>query len=217
MKIDIPGIGRVSALLDAPPDAQAACVFAHGAGAGMDHPFMAGMAEAWARRRVATLRFQFPSMEEGRKRPDTPAVAHAAVRAAIAAANDRWPGLPLFAGGKSFGGRMSSQAQAESPLAGVRGLVFAGFPLHPAGQPGVSRADHLSKVTVPMLFLQGTRDALAELPLLRGVLAPLGERATLEVVDDADHAFHVRVRSGTDDAAVLVHLAETSARWMLQR
>jgi uncharacterized protein len=217
MKIDIPEVGRVSALLTAPSDARAAYVFAHGAGAGMDHPFMADLAQALAQRQVATLRFQFPFMEQGSKRADPPAIAQAAVRAAVAAAAQALPGLPLFAGGKSFGGRMSSQAQAASPLPGVKGLAFVGFPLHPAGKPGVSRAQHLSQVNVPMLFLQGTRDALAGLPLLQGVLAPLGERATLVVIDDADHAFHVRVRSGTNDAAVRVHLAETLARWTQQR
>jgi uncharacterized protein len=217
MKIDIPEVGRVSALLTAPSDARAAYVFAHGAGAGVDHPFMADLAQALAQRQVATLRFQFPFMERGSKRADPPAIAQAAVRAAVAAAAQALSGLPLFAGGKSFGGRMSSQAQAASPLPGVKGLAFVGFPLHPAGKPGVSRAQHLSQVNVPMLFLQGTRDALAGLPLLQGVLAPLGERATLVVIDDADHAFHVRVRSGTNDAAVRVHLAETLARWTQQR
>src|SRR5688572_27368778 len=153
----------VSGLLDAPADARACYVLAHGAGAGMHHTFMAGIASGLAQRRIATLRFQFPYMEQGSKRPDSPKVAHAAVRAAVQEAAKRLPNLPLFAGGKSFGGRMTSQAQAAEPLAGVRGLVFVGFPLHPAGKPSVERAEHLGQVQVPMLFLQGTRDTLADL------------------------------------------------------
>jgi uncharacterized protein len=200
-----------------PMNATAGYVFAHGAGAGMDHAFMASLAAELAQRRVATLRFQFPYMEQGSKRPDTPAVAQAAVRAAVAEAHRQWPALPLFAGGKSFGGRMSSQAQAASPLTGVRGLVFVGFPLHLAGKPSVTRAAHLAQVQVPMLFLQGTRDALADLTLLREVLAPLKARATLAPEDDADHAFHVRVRSGRTDAQVLASLADTMAAWMAAR
>lgn len=213
LSVDVPGSGSVSALCMTPPDAIAGYVFAHGAGAGMAQPFMASLAEALAQRRVATLRYQFPFMEQGSKRPDAPAVAQAAVRAAVAEARHQWPALPLFVGGKSFGGRMSSQAQAALPMEGVRGLVFVGFPLHAAGKPGIARAAHLAAVQVPMLFLQGTRDALADLTLLREVLAPLGERATLSVEDDADHAFHVRVRSGRTDAQVLVSLADTMAAW----
>jgi hypothetical protein len=213
LTIEMPEAGAVSALLTAPADATACYVFAHGAGAGMAHTFMAALAEALAQRRIATLRFQFPYMEQGGKRPDPPAIAQAAVRAAVAEAHRRLPAMPLFAGGKSFGGRMASQAQAASPLAGVRGLAFVGFPLHPAGKPGASRAAHLAQVQCPMLFLQGTRDALAELDLLKKVLAPLGTRATLAVEDDADHAFHVRVRSGRTDAQVLASLAETMAHW----
>lgn len=213
LRFDVPGSGSVSALCMTPGDAIAGYVFAHGAGAGMDHAFMAALADELAQRRVATLRYQFPFMEQGSKRPDAPAVAQAAVRAAVAEARRRWPALPLFAGGKSFGGRMSSQAQAASPLEGVRGLVFVGFPLHLAGKPSVTRAAHLAAVQVPMLFLQGTRDALAELTQLRDVLAPLGARATLSVEDDADHAFHVRVRSGRTDAQVLASIAETMAAW----
>ncbi|MET0335460.1 MAG: alpha/beta family hydrolase [Rhizobacter sp.] len=213
-KIAVPGHGHVSTLLMVPPDAHAAFVFAHGAGAGMHHSFMAALAGALAERGIATLRFQFPFMENGSKRPDVPAVAQATVRAAVAEARRRLPGVPLFAGGKSFGGRMSSQAQAESVLEGVSGLIFVGFPLHPAGKPDVTRAAHLGEVQCPMLFLQGTRDALAELPLLRSVLEPLGARASLAVFDDADHAFHVRVRSGTTDAAVLLALADRIEAWV---
>ena len=201
-------------LLLAPPDALACYVFAHGAGAGMAHEFMEAIATGLAAQRIATLRFQFPFMAQGSKRPDPPAIAQAAVRAAVADAAQRLPGLPLFAGGKSFGGRMSSQAQAAQPLPGVRGLVFVGFPLHPAGKPGIERAAHLAQVEVPMLFLQGTRDALAELDLVRDVVAPLGERATLHVVDGADHAFHVLARSGRKDAQVREELVSTMAAWM---
>lgn len=206
--------GAVSALAWTPPEAHAALVLAHGAGAGMDHPFLAALAGALAERGVATLRFQFPSMERGLKRPDPPPVAHAAVRAAVDAAQRRWPGLPLYAGGKSFGARMTSQAQAAEPLPQVRGLVFVGFPLHPAGKPGVQRAAHLAKVQVPMLCLQGDRDALAELALLREVLAPLGERVTLQVQDGADHAFHVLRRSGRTDAEVVASLADAIDAWV---
>lgn len=226
LALEVPAQGNVSALLTTPvpTDAssqaalqaalRAAFVLAHGAGAGMTHPFMEQLSLALAGRCIATLRFQFPFMERGSKRPDPPAVAQAAVRAAVAEAARRLPGLPLIAGGKSFGGRMSSQAQAAAALPGVRGLVFVGFPLHPAGRPGTERADHLDRVTTPMLFLQGTRDELADLGLVRQVVARLGERATLEVFDDADHAFHVRARvSGTNDARVLARLAEVIAAW----
>lgn len=204
----------VSALWLQPPQPVATYVFAHGAGAGMNHSFMASLSQALAERSVATLRYQFPFMERGSKRPDSPAVAQAAVRAAVAAARERLPETPLFAGGKSFGGRMTSQAQAARALPDVRGLVFVGFPLHPAGKPGVERAAHLADVRVPMLFLQGTRDELAELGLLQGVVDGLGERATLHVEDDADHAFHVRVRSGRNDAQVVQSLAAAVAAWV---
>lgn len=205
----------VSALLDAPAQPSACYVFAHGAGAGMQHAFMAALAERLAARGVAVLRFQFPFMEQGSRRPDTPAVAQATVRAAVDEAARRLPGVPLFAGGKSFGGRMTSQAQAAAPLAGVRGLVFVGFPLHPAGKPSTDRAAHLAQVQVPMLFLQGTRDALAEMPLVREVTQPLGARTTLHVVEGADHAFHVLARSGRTDAQVLDELADAMTAWML--
>lgn len=215
--IPLPDGDSVSGLLRAPPGAWACHVLAHGAGADMHHGFMAAMAEGLAARGVATLRFQFPFTERGGKRPDAPAVAQAAVRAAVDDAMRRLPGLPLFAGGKSFGGRMSSQAQAASPLPGVRGLVFTGFPLHAAGKPGTERARHLADVAVPMLFLQGTRDALADLALLRQVTQGLGDRATLHVVQGADHAFHVLVRSGRNDAEVLRELLDTAAAWMRAR
>jgi predicted alpha/beta-hydrolase family hydrolase len=204
----------ISALLDAPADAWACYVFAHGAGAGMDHAFMAAMATGLAARGVASLRFQFPFMEKRSKRPDPPDVAQAAVRAAVGEAGVRLPGVPLFAGGKSFGGRMTSQAQAAQPLPHVEGLVFVGFPLHPAGKPGTARAEHLAGVEIPMLFLQGTRDALADLDLVRGTTAKLADRATLHVVDGADHAFHVLVRSGRNDEQVREELLDTMAGWM---
>lgn len=212
--LPLPAGGSVPALLDLPPQPQACYVLAHGAGAGMDHAFMASLAAALVARGLAVLRFQFPFMAQGSKRPDRPDVAQAAVRAAVAEAARRLPGVPLFAGGKSFGARMTSQAQAEAPLPGVRGLVFVGFPLHPAGQPGTRRAAHLAQVDVPMLFLQGTRDALADLELVRSVTEPLAARATLHVVEGADHAFHVLVRSGRTDGEVLEELAGTIADWI---
>jgi len=215
LALQLPDGTRVSALVQILEDAQAAYVFAHGAGAGMQHAGMASVADALAGVRVATLRYQFPYMERGSKRVDAPPVAHAAVRAAVAEARRRFPALPLFAGGRSFGGRMTSQAQALAPLDGVRGLAFVGFPLHPAGKPGIERARHLADVAIPMLFLQGTRDALADLPLLESVLAPLAPRATLHVVDDADHSFHVRASSGRKDADVVIELARTMAAWFL--
>ena len=206
--------GSICALADEPSQAHAACVLAHGAGAGMQHAFMAAIATGLAARGVAVLRFQFPFMEQGSKRPDPPAVAQAAVRAAAAEAARRWPGLPLFAGGKSFGARMTSQAQAAGALPQVRGLVFFGFPLHPAGKPAVDRADHLAAVRLPMLFLQGTRDALADLALVRQTTARVGERATLHVVEGADHGFEVLKRSGRTNEAVLEEVVATAAAWM---
>jgi hypothetical protein len=203
----------VSALLNRPRAARACFVFAHGAGAGMTHPFMESVAQGLASRHVATLRYQFPYMEKNSKRPDPPALAHAAVRAAVATAAARCPGLPLIAGGKSFGARMTSQAQAKAPLGGVTGLAFFGFPLHPAGKPSTERADHLDEVTIPMLFLQGTRDKLAELDLLEPVVARLGARATLHLVDQADHSFHVPARSGRNDQAVMDELLEIVCSW----
>lgn len=205
---------RVSALLEVPDRARACLVLAHGAGAGMTHPFMADVARELAERGIATLRYQFPYMEERSKRPDTPAVAQATVRAAAAEAACRLPALPLFAGGKSFGGRMTSQAQATQPLPGVKGLVFFAFPLHPAGKPSDARAQHLVDVNVPMLFLQGTRDELADLTLLRPVVERLGARAMLETFEDADHSFHVRARGGRTDAQVLAAMLDAVASWM---
>ena len=203
----------VSGLLCAPAASRGCLVVAHGAGAGMDHPFMAAVATALAERAIATLRYQCPFMERGSKRPDSPAVAHAAVRAAVAEARRRLPDLPLFAGGKSFGGRMTSQTQAEAPMEGVRGLVFIGFPLHPAGKPSQERAAHLHQVNCPMLFLQGTRDELADLTLLRNVLDPLQDRVTLKVFEDADHSFHVRARSGQTDDQVRVAMIDAMVNW----
>jgi predicted alpha/beta-hydrolase family hydrolase len=213
LTISVPEAGTVGALLMAPPGARACFVFAHGAGAGMAHAFMSAMASELAQRGVASLRYQFPYMERGSKRTDPPPLAHATVRAAVDEAHRRMPGVALFAGGKSFGGRMSSQAQASAPLDGVRGLAFVGFPLHPAGKPGIERAAHLSKLRCPMLFLQGTRDELADLALLRQVLAPLSERARLVVFEDADHSFHVRARSASSDAQVMAQMADAMAEF----
>lgn len=212
--LEIDGTGTVSGLWLQPDGAQACLVLAHGAGAGMEHKSMAALADGLAQRAIATLRYQFPYMERGSRRPDPPAIAHAAVRAACAEAARRASGLPLFAGGKSFGGRMTSQAQAIAPLPGVRGLVFFAFPLHPAGKPSVARADHLGKVEIPMLFLQGTRDALAELDLLQPTVTALGSRATLILAPDADHAFHVPAKTGRKDATVLAELLDEAAGWM---
>jgi predicted alpha/beta-hydrolase family hydrolase len=205
---------HVSGLLQRPRDARACYVLAHGAGAGMAHPFMAGVAKGLAERGIATLRYQFPYMERGSKRPDAPKVAHAAVRAAVAHATHLFPGLPLFAGGKSFGGRMTSQTQAASPLPEVHGLVFLGFPLHPAGKPSDERGKHLFDVRIPMLFLQGTRDELANLQLLKAVVEQLGSRATLELFEDADHSFHVPARTGRKDADVRAGMLDALAVWI---
>jgi uncharacterized protein len=207
------GSAIVSALLIVPDHARACFVFAHGAGAGMTHAFMEEAATGLAARGIATLRYQFPYMEKGSKRPDPPAVAHAAVRAAVAEAAKACPGLPLIAGGKSFGARMTSQAQAKTPLAGVRGLGFFGFPLHPAGKPSQERADHLTDVHVPMLFLQGTKDKLAELDLLEPVVGRLGRLASLHLVEGADHSFHVPARSGRNDREVMAEILDAFAAW----
>jgi uncharacterized protein len=204
----------VSAVLTRPQHARACFVFAHGAGAGMSHPFMEAVATGLAERSIATLRYQFPYMEKGTKRPDPPAVAHAAVRAAVAEAARAGSGLALIAGGKSFGGRMTSQAQAKTPLVGVSGLAFLGFPLHAAGKPSSDRADHLADVQIPMLFLQGTNDKLAELSLLKPVVARLGSRATLHLVEAADHSFHVLARSGRNDREVMGEALDALAAWI---
>ncbi len=211
--IDVDAGRRVSGLLQVPERSRACYVLAHGAGAGMTHAFMASVAAELAERGIATLRYQFPYMEQGGKRPDPPALAQATVRAAVAAAGRLAPGLPLIAGGKSFGGRMTSQAQATQPLAGVRGLAFLGFPLHPAKRPSDARATHLAEVQVPMLFLQGTRDALADLAMLRPVVAALGARATLHLVEEADHSFHVPARTGRKDADVLREMLDVLVAW----
>ena len=205
--------GRVSALLLRPPDAWLLYVLAHGAGAGMRHAFMEDVARRLAARGVATFRYQFPYVEAGGKRPDPPRILQATVRAAVAAAAAAAPDLPLIAGGKSLGGRMTSSAAAQRPLEGVRGIAFLGFPLHPPKKPAIERAAHLDDVGVPMLFLQGTRDDLADLDLIRQVHARLGERATLHVVEGADHSFHVLKRSGRTDAEVLDELADVVAEW----
>ncbi|HEY0504668.1 MAG TPA: alpha/beta family hydrolase [Lysobacter sp.] len=212
--IDVEADLRVSGLLQVPARTRACYVLAHGAGAGMAHPFMAAVAQGLAERGIATLRYQFPYMERGSRRPDAPALAHATVRAAVAEAGRQLPELALFAGGKSFGGRMTSQAQALSPLPRVRGLVFLGFPLHPAGKPSDERAAHLSDVAVPMLFLQGTRDELAQSDRLAAVVARLGSRATLQWSEHADHSFHVPARSGRNDAQVMDELLERAATWI---
>ena len=204
----------VSALVVQPPRPRVCYVFAHGAGAGMSHASMETVAAGLAARDIATLRYQFPYMEKGSKRPDAPKVAHAAVRAAVAEAGRRFPSLPLIAGGKSFGGRMTSQAQALSPLPGVGGLAFLGFPLHPAGKPSSERAKHLADVKIPMLFLQGTRDALAELSLLEPVVKDLGARGRLHLLDGADHSFHVLKSSGRNDREVLAEALDAFAAWV---
>jgi len=213
LQIKIEDADPVSALLMKPPQARACYVFAHGAGAGMAHASMETIAAGLAERDIATLRYQFPYMEKGSKRPDAPAVAHAAVRAAVAEAARCCSGLPLIAGGKSFGGRMTSQAQAIDALPGVRGLAFFAFPLHPAGKPSSDRAKHLTDVDIPMLFLQGTRDALAELSLLEPVVKKLGKPATLHLVKEADHSFHVLKSSGRNDREVMTEVLDAFAGW----
>jgi predicted alpha/beta-hydrolase family hydrolase len=204
---------RVSGLLQAPTNARACYVLAHGAGAGMTHAFMAATATELAERGIATLRYQFPYMEKGSKRPDSPKLAHATVRAAVAEAARLMPTLPLIAGGKSFGGRMTSQAQALAPLPGLRGLAFLGFPLHPAGRPSQERGEHLFDVKIPMLFLQGSRDQLAMLDQIEPVCKALGERATLVVFPEADHSFHVPARTGRKDADVRREVLDRLAAW----
>ena len=213
ISLDVGGAGRVSALLERPPDAWMVYVLAHGAGAGMGHKFLESIVAALAARGVATLRYQFPYMEAGIKRPDSPRVAEATVAAAVQRARELTPELPTIAGGKSFGGRMTSGAAARGLLPGVKGLAFLGFPLHPPGQPGTERADHLDQVNVPMLFLQGTRDTFAKLELLEPLCRRLAPRATLHLVDGGDHSFGVPKRSGRSAPDVLGELADTLVRW----
>jgi predicted alpha/beta-hydrolase family hydrolase len=214
LKIEVPEVGVVSGLWQSPVAPWACLPLAHGAGAGMSHRSMVAIADGLEGLGVATLRYQFPYMEKGGKRPDSPAIAHATVRAAVAAAQRRANGAPLFAGGRSFGGRMTSQAQALDPLPGVRGLVLFAFPLHPASKPSVTRAEHLQEVAIPMLFLTGSHDAFAELDLLRETVAGLKDRATLELIADADHAFHVPARAGRKDPEVLAAALAMAVQWM---
>jgi hypothetical protein len=213
VRIEVDAGRHVSGLLQLPAKAHCCYVMAHGAGAGMTHPFMAVVADELAERGVATLRYQFHYMEQGSRRPDPPALAQATVRASVAKAGGLARGLPLIAGGKSFGGRMTSQAQAAAPLEGVVGLAFLGFPLHAAGKPSMDRADHLKDVKVPMLFLQGTRDTLADLDMLRPVVKALGKRATLRLFDQADHSFHVPARTGRKDPEVRGEVLDAFAAW----
>ena len=214
LKLKVDRANDVSALLLQPVGARACFVFAHGAGAGMIHDFMETVASGLRDRDIATLRYQFPYMEKGSRRPDAPAIAHAAVRAAVEEAARCCPGLALVAGGKSFGGRMTSQAQAITPLPGVHGLAFLGFPLHPAGKPSDARAEHLSDVNVPMLFVQGTRDKLAELQLIEPVVRRLGASASLHLVQEADHSFHVPARSGRNDRDAMSEILAALSAWI---
>jgi uncharacterized protein len=214
-RLAIPVVGgQVSGILLRPATATALYVFAHGAGVDMNHPSMASNAQGLAERGIATLRFQFPYMEKGGGRPDPPAIAQATVRAAVAKAAELAPDLPLFAGGRSYGGRMTSQAQAVAPLPGVRGLVFLGFPLHPAGKPGIERADHLEQIEIPMLFVSGSRDALADMALLKPLVGGLGERATLHVVEGGDHGLRVLVSSGRTNEEAQAEALDAMAQWM---
>jgi hypothetical protein len=213
LRFAVEGGGEVSALLDRPADARRILVLAHGAGAGMSHSFLGKLAAIFAELGTATLRYQFPYMEQRRRIPDTPSLLTATVAAAAKMASESAPALPLFAGGKSMGGRMTSQAAAEGLLEGAAGLIFFGFPLHPPNRPGTKRADHLADVKQPMLFLQGSRDAFADLKLLRPICAKLGKRATLQIIPDADHSFHVPKKSGKDDAQILMELAKTASLW----
>lgn len=215
LELDIPvGEERVSGLLLRPDNAVALYLFAHGAAVGMNHPTMVANAEGLAERGIATLRYQFPYMEKGGRRPDPPRIAQAAVRAAVDAVVQFAADLPLFAGGRSYGGRMTSQAQATAPLPRVRGLVFLGFPLHPPGAPGFSRAAHLERVHIPMLFVSGDRDALADVNLLRSMVDDLGERATLHLVRGGDHGLRVLVKSGRTSEEAQAEALDTVAEWM---
>jgi uncharacterized protein len=213
LQFQVAGAAEVSALLLRPKNPRWLLVLAHGAGAGMTHPFMENLCNELSAAGVATFRYQFPYMEQHRRAPDPPSILAATVAAAVHAAKEAARGLPLLAGGKSMGGRMTSQAAAQHPLDGVQGLVFFGFPLHPPDRPGTKRADHLAKVTIPMLFLQGTRDTFADLNLLRPICRKLGERATLHIIESADHSFHVLKSCKRSDADILRELAETTASW----
>src|SRR5438477_6943303 len=213
LRVDVGASVTVSALLIRPQVSRSLLVLAHGAGAGMRHPFMNALSAELARVGVATFRYQFPYMEDRRRVPDSPQVLTATVAAAVRTAAEEAPGLPVLAGGKSMGGRMTSQAAAEGLLQGARGIVFYGFPLHPPNKPAIKRADHLARVRIPMLFLQGTRDELADLELLRPITGKLGPLATLQMIEGADHGFHVLKKSGTTDAEVLRALAEATAKW----
>jgi len=211
--IDVDDTTRVSGLLEHPPGAALGVVLAHGAGAGMEHPSMASIATDLAARDIATLRYQFPYMERGRKRPDSPPLCHATVRAAVAAAKQLLPGAALVAGGRSFGGRMTSQAQAASPLCGIGGMVFFGFPLHPPDEPSIERAAHLTRIKIPMLFIQGTRDTLADLDLLTPLVKELEEFAILRTIEGADHSFHVLKRNGRTDAQARAEMMQAFIEW----
>jgi predicted alpha/beta-hydrolase family hydrolase len=208
-----PGAGEVSAILLRPPVCHALIILGHGAGAGMRHRFMDGIAQALSAHGIGTFRYQFPFVEAGRRRPDRAPVLTGTVRAAVAAARELEPDLPLLAGGKSMGGRMTSSAQAESSLAGIRGLVFLGFPLHLPGDPSNARSDHLNDVDVPMLFVQGTRDRLAEMDRMAAVVESLGDRAELRVVQDADHGFDVLKRTGKSIAEIYDDMAVVVRSW----
>lgn len=214
LKLDIERIGAVSVILTQPANARACYVLAHGAGADMRHSFMEKVAEGLAARGIATFRFNFPYMEKKQGRPDQPAVAHAAIRAAVKEAARLCPGLKLVAGGKSFGGRMTSQAQSKTPLPGVRGLAFLGFPLHADKNPSSERAEHLAGIAIPMLFLQGTRDGLADLGTLRPVIEALGGKATLHAIEGGDHSFAVLKKSGRTNEEVLTEVLDTLAAWI---
>jgi predicted alpha/beta-hydrolase family hydrolase len=213
LSIALPNETPVSAVITLPQAPSCCLVFAHGAGGGMNHSYIRAVCDGLATRGVATLRYQFPYMEKGSRRPDPPKLCHQTVQSAVAAAHEHLPTLPLFAGGKSFGGRMTSQAQALAPLPHVRGLCFFGFPLHTPKQASTTRADHLSSITIPMLLLQGTRDSLADLPLIQGVVERLPAPVTLKVIDHADHSFHVLVRSGSTDAEVMSSMLDEVTRW----
>jgi predicted alpha/beta-hydrolase family hydrolase len=214
IKFDCDGSISLSAIVMNPPKARACFVFAHGAGAGMSHSFMEQVAANLYAAGVATFRFQFPYMEAGKRRPDSPATAGSAVRAAVAEARRHNRNIPIFAGGKSFGGRMTSQAQAEASMRGVKGIAIIGFPLHPSGKPSIARADHLATIKSPLLFIQGTRDKLADPRLLQAVLRGLGPTATVHLIDQADHAFHIPKRTGRDDSEILAEVCRTLTRWI---